>query len=205
MTLFQGFLFAHVLGAIIAFGPSFSFPIIGRLGAGERQHANFATRVSAMLSRVQVVPFAILQGITGVGLIIAGNIDVMARGWLLIAIVLYLTAIGYALFVQTPTVKKVIEMTSGGPPAGAPGGPSAGASAGGPPAGGPPAGGPPAGGPPAGGQPPGGPAPGGPPAGPPGGPPPELMRLIRRVQLGGMFLMALIVSIVFLMVVKPGG
>lgn len=165
MTLFQGFLFAHILGAIIAFGPSFSFPIIGRLGAMERQHANFATRVSARLSRVQVVPFAILQGITGVALIIVGNIDVMAKAWLLVAIVLYLIALGYALFVQTPTVKKVIDMTSGGPPPG------------GPPAGGPPA----------------------------GGPPPELMGLVRRIQLGGMFLMALIVSIVFLMVVKPGG
>ena len=172
MSLFPWFLFAHVLGAIIAFGPSFSFPIIGRLGAAERQHANFATRVSAMLSRVQVVPFAILQGITGVALIITGNIDVLSKGWLMVSIALYLTAIGYALFVQTPTVKKVIEMTSGGPPAGS--------APGGPPAGGPPAGGPPA-----------------------GGPPPELMRLIRRVQLGGMFLMALIVTIVFLMVVKP--
>ena len=165
MTLFQGFLFAHVLGAIIAFGPSFSFPIIGRLGATERQHANFATRLSERLSKVQVLPFAILQGITGVALIVVGNIDVMARAWLMVAIILYLTALGYALFVQTPTVRKIIEMTSGGPPAG------------GPPAGGPPA----------------------------GGPPPELMRLIRRVQLGGMFLMALIVAIVFLMVVKPGG
>jgi hypothetical protein len=29
------------------------------------------------------------------------------------------------------------------------------------------------------------------------------MPLVRRVQLGGLFLMALIVSIVFLMVVKP--
>ena len=160
MTLFQGFLFAHILGAIIAFGPSFSFPIIGRLGAMERQHANFATRVSARLSRVQVVPFAILQGITGVALLIVGNIDVMAKAWLLVAIVLYLIALGYALFVQTPTVKRVIEMTSGGPPAGGP---------------------------------------------PAGGPPPELMGLVRRIQLGGMFLMALIVSIVFLMVVKPGG
>jgi uncharacterized membrane protein len=167
VNLFPWFLFAHVLGAIIAFGPSFSFPIIGRLGALERQHSNFATRLSSMLSRVQVVPFAILQGITGVGLIVTGNIDFLEQPWLLISIVLYLIALGYAIFVQTPTVKRVIGMTSGGPPPGAPaGGPSAGGA-------------------------------------PAGGPPPELMGLIKRVQRGGMFLMALIVSIVFLMVVKP--
>jgi uncharacterized membrane protein len=178
MTLFQGFLFAHILGAIIAFGPTFSFPIIGRLGAAERQHANFATRLSERLASVQVVPFAILQGITGVALIITGNIDVFAKAWLLVAIVLYLMALGYGLFVQTPTVKRVIELTSGGPAAGPP---AMAAPPGELPAGGPPAGGP-----------------------PPGGPPPELMRLIRRVQLGGLFMMALIVSVVFLMVLKPG-
>ena len=40
---------------------------------------------------------------------------------------------------------------------------------------------------------------------PPGasGPPPELMALIRRVQLGGIGMGLLIVTIVFLMVVKP--
>ena len=166
MNLFPWFLFAHVLGAIIAFGPTFSFPIIGRLGAMERQHGNFATRVSATLSRVQLVPFAILQGITGAGLIITGNIDLMKTPWLMISIVLYVIALGYGIFVQTPTVKRIIEMTSGGPLPGAAGGPGAGA----------------------------------PPA---GGPPPELMALIKRVQRGGMFLMALIVTIVFLMVTKP--
>ena len=174
MNLFPWFLFAHVLGAIIAFGPTFSFPIIGRFGAMERQHSNFATRLSATLSRVQLIPFAILQGITGVGLIITGNIDLLKVPWLMIAIVLYVIALGYGIFVQTPTVKRVIEMTSGGPPPGAAGAAPAG-----------PGGGPPAGGPPA------------------GGPPPELMALIRRVQLGGLFLMALVVTIVFLMVTKP--
>lgn len=177
MNLFPWLLFAHVLGAIIAFGPAFSFPIIGRLGSQERIHANFATRLSYTLSHVQVVPFAILQGITGVGLVITGNIDVLKAPWLIVAIVLYLIALGYAIFVQTPTVRQVIEMTSGGAPAGAPAGPPL-TMAGAPTA--------------------------TPPAGPPaGGPPPELMRLIKRVQRGGMLLVALIVSIVFLMVVKP--
>ena len=49
MNLFPWFLFAHVLGAIIAFGPTFSVPIIGRMGAQERAHGNFAMRVSRAL------------------------------------------------------------------------------------------------------------------------------------------------------------
>ena len=126
MSLFTLLLFVHVLGAIVAFGPTFSFPIIGAFGGKEPMHANFATRLSERISKVQVTPLAIFQGITGVALIVVGNVDLFAKYWLLVAIVLYLIALGYAIFVQAPTVRKVIEMTSGGPPAG------------GPPAGGPP-------------------------------------------------------------------
>jgi uncharacterized membrane protein len=178
VNLFQLFLFAHVLGAIIAFGPTFSFPIIGRLGAQERIHGNFATRLSLALSHVQVVPFAILQGITGIGLIVTGSIDVLRTPWLLIGILLYLIALNFALFIQTPTVKQIIALTTGGPPSGA--GAGVGTAAGGGPGG-----------------------PSGPAAPGSGGPPPQLLRLIKRVQLGGLFLMALIVAIVFLMVTKP--
>jgi hypothetical protein len=131
MTLFQGLLFAHVLGAIIAFGPTFSGPIIGRMGAQERAHANFAMRVSRQLARVQIIPLALLQGVTGLSLILVGNIDVMAATWLLVAIVLYLIAIGFAIFVQTPRAVRIIAMTT--PPAD-------GSAPAGPPAGGPPPG-----------------------------------------------------------------
>jgi uncharacterized membrane protein len=42
---------------------------------------------------------------------------------------------------------------------------------------------------------------------PPGasGPPPELLATIRQVQQGGMFLGLVVIVIVFLMVLKPGG
>lgn len=159
MNLFPWFLFAHVLGAIIAFGPTFSSPIIGRMGAAERTHANFAMRVSRELARVQILPLAIVQGFTGLGLIITGNVDVMTRAWLQVAIVLYLVAIGFAIFVQTPRAKRIIAMTT--PPADAPAGPPA------------------------------------------GGPPAGLMEEITKVKRGGMLLMLLVTSIVFLMVVKP--
>jgi predicted integral membrane protein DUF2269 len=130
LSLFPWFLFAHVLGAIIAFGPTFSSPIISRMGAAERAHGNFAMRVGRQLARVQIVPLAIVQGITGVGLIITGSIDVLKLPWLMIAIVLYLIAIGFAIFVQTPRAKRIIAMTT--PPPDAP--PPSGPPAGGPPA-----------------------------------------------------------------------
>lgn len=162
MSLFSLLLFTHVLGAIIAFGPTFSSPIIARMGAAERAHGNFAMRVSHQLARVQILPLGIVQGITGLGLILTGNIDLFKdHNWLLVAIGLYLVAISYGIFVQTPLANRIIALTT--PPAGAPA--PAGSSA--------------------------------------GGPPPELAGLITRIKRGGFLLMALVVSIVFLMVTKP--
>ena len=121
--MFQLFLFLHVMGAIVAFGPVFSFPIIGAMGGKEPQHANFATRVSEAISHQRVVPLAIFQGITGVALILVTGIDLLATRWLLVGIVLYLIVLSYNIFIGTPTVKKVIEMTSTPPPPGASGPP----------------------------------------------------------------------------------
>jgi uncharacterized membrane protein len=121
--LFPWLLLLHVLGAIVAFGPVFAFPIIGAMGGKEPQHANFASRVSAAISQQRVVPLAIFQGITGVGLILVTGINLLATPWLLIAIVLYVITISYNLFIQTPTSQKVIEMTSTPPPPGASGPP----------------------------------------------------------------------------------
>jgi hypothetical protein len=134
VNLFPLLLFVHVLGAIIAFGPAFSFPIIGAMGGKEPMHANFATRVADRLAHVQLTPLALLQGITGLGLIYFGNIDLFKSTWLLIAIVLYLVALGYAGAVQSPAVRRVIELSGGEP--------KPGAAPAGPPAGGPPVGGP---------------------------------------------------------------
>jgi Predicted integral membrane protein (DUF2269) len=181
--LFPYLLFLHVMGAILAFGPTYAYSIIGAMGGREPMHANFGARVTARIGTALVYPLAILQGVTGVALILVGGIAVMEHMWLTAGILLYLVALVFALTVQRGWLHRVIEL--GTPPGGGP-------PAGGPPAGGPPAGGPPAGGPPA----------GGPPA---GGPPPELFETVRKIQRGGMFLGLLIVVIVFLMVVKPGG
>lgn len=119
------FLFLHVMGAIIAFGPVFTFPIIGAMGGKEPQHANFATRVSSAISEQRVFPLAVFQGITGVALILIIGADLTspAYRWLLLGIALYLIVLGFNMFVQTPTVKKIIAMTSTPPPPGASGPP----------------------------------------------------------------------------------
>jgi uncharacterized membrane protein len=117
------FLVLHVMGAIIAFGPTFSAPIIGKMAGQEPQHANFAARVNDAIAKQRIEPLAIFQGITGVALILVTGIDLLNTRWLLLGIVLYLIALGYALFVQVPTGKKIVELSSAPPPPGASGPP----------------------------------------------------------------------------------
>jgi len=117
LNLFPWFLFIHVFGAIIAFGASFStFPMLGAMSGREPAHANFGARVSSAISERVVRPFGILQGLTGLGLIWSAGIDLTKALWLDVAIVLYLIAIGYALFVQIPIGRRIVELSGGGPP-----------------------------------------------------------------------------------------
>ena len=118
------FLFLHVMGAIVAFGPSFSaFPVIGPMAGKEPQHANFAARVSEQITKTRVVPLAIFQGITGLVLIYLTGLNPFSQTWLGLGIVLYLIAITYALFVQRPVGARIVELTASPPPPGASGPP----------------------------------------------------------------------------------
>jgi Predicted integral membrane protein (DUF2269) len=117
------FLFLHVMGAIIAFGPGYSAPIIGRLTGQEPQHANFAARINDAITDQRVVPLAIFQGVTGLVLIWLTGINPLTTLWLGVGIAVYLVALGYALFVQRPTIKRIVALTSSPPPPGAAGPP----------------------------------------------------------------------------------
>lgn len=123
------FLVLHVLGAIIVFGPSFAFPFIANQVRKTPQHGHFAAVVSDVIERRLILPGAVVQAVTGVGLIVTTGRDVLASAnrWLLIAIVLYAIAIGFAFFVQARNAEKMVHLTanmpSGPPPAGAPAGP----------------------------------------------------------------------------------
>ena len=155
--LFPYLLFLHVLGAIVAFGPTFAFPFIGAMGRAEPQHGNFAVRVSETLGHRLVYPIGITLPITGAAMILVRGINPLDRPfwWLGLAIVLYVIAYGYSYFFQSKLVARVIEITSTPPPPGA------------------------------------------------SGPPPELPPIAARIQRGAMVMTILLLTIIFLMVVKP--
>jgi uncharacterized membrane protein len=121
--LIPWFLFLHVLGAVIAFGPGFVFPIIGAMGGAEQMHGNFATRVSYAIATKRVVPVALTMPVTGIGLIWSAGMDPFIREtrWLALGIVLYVVLLTFALTVQIPTTRRIVDMTSGPPPETAPG------------------------------------------------------------------------------------
>jgi uncharacterized membrane protein len=121
-ALFPWLLFLHVIAAIVAFGPTFGFPIIGAMGGREREHANFATRISLTLSHRIVLPLALTMPITGFAMIFVAGIDLSARAnwWLGIAIVLYVIAITIALVINIPSARRVVALTSAPPAGGGP-------------------------------------------------------------------------------------
>ena len=116
-------LFLHVMGAILAFGPTYAYSIMASLGRKEPQHANFSARQIELIGNRLVYPLAIFQGVTGVLLIWAAGINVMSSAWLVIGIALYLFALTYALTVQRNALHRLIELSSTPPPPGAPPGP----------------------------------------------------------------------------------
>jgi uncharacterized membrane protein len=130
--MFQLFLFLHVMGAIVVFGPTFIFPIIARQAQKSPQNGPFAAALSELISRRVVIPGAIVQGITGVALILIAQRDLTspANRWLISGIILYAIAISFAVLVQEKNAEKMVHLTAGGPP---PGPPPAGAPAGPPP------------------------------------------------------------------------
>ena len=114
-------LFLHVLGAIVAFGPTFTFSLIASLSRQYPQHGPFGIQLSALISKRLVLPMAVVQGLTGLGLVIAVPYDILAIHWLTLGIVLYLIDLAFAFWVQLPAVERMVAITK---PALAGGGPS---------------------------------------------------------------------------------
>ena len=117
------FLYLHIGGAIVAFGPTIAFPIIGARAAKEPMHGNFALRVTEFLTERVVEPGAIFVFLMGVGLIITRGYNLVEDLWVTVAIVLFIITLSFSYFVQLRTVREMITMTNQPPPPDAPPGP----------------------------------------------------------------------------------
>ena len=104
------FLTIHILTAIVAFGPSFAFPLISGLAAKEPQHGPFAIRLIDVLERQMILPAALTMPISGALLVWSEGIDLIGTHWLLTAIALYVVAIVFAFAVQLQTVDRMLEV-----------------------------------------------------------------------------------------------
>ena len=112
--LFHLFLYLHIVGAIIAFGFGFTVPVIGRMAASEPQHGNFFLRAAKRVGDTILLPVSLSMAVTGAGLIYFGSRSPREL-WLGIAIAIYIAAILAVIFIQRPTLTKVIALTSAPP------------------------------------------------------------------------------------------
>jgi len=121
--IFGIFLVLHVGGAIFAFGPTLTFPMIGSMGGKEPMHTNFSLRVGELIEKRLVIPLALFQAISGIGLIWFAPINIFdgAHWWLIIGIILYVIALIVVFTNQVPVLSQLIEATSTPPPPPAPG------------------------------------------------------------------------------------
>jgi hypothetical protein len=107
------FLTIHILTAIVAFGPSFIFPIIARMAAEEPQNGLFALRLGDRIERRVVIPAALTMPISGGLLVWSEGLNLAGSHWLVLAIGLYLVAMTFAIGVQMRTLDRMIEVAGG--------------------------------------------------------------------------------------------
>lgn len=121
-------LFVHIFGAILAFGPTYAFPLMAAGAQKDPKSAPTVTKIMKAISGKLTWPFAILTGISGVAIILTADIDFFETRWLISGVVLYLIGISFSALVQTPNLKRMVALQArmaemGPPPQGAPAGP----------------------------------------------------------------------------------
>lgn len=114
MNWFLFWLFLHVLAAIIAFGPIFVFPIVGVLAAKQPQHIALALAINHAIEQRLVIPIGATMLISGAGLIWTANISFFTTPYLIVAVALYLAALGIGSGVLLPNTQKMVDIIEGG-------------------------------------------------------------------------------------------
>jgi uncharacterized membrane protein len=112
MSWFHFWLFLHVTAAIVAFGPTFVFPLIGVAARNEPAHIGFALHLDAAIEDKLVIPFALTMPVSGIGLAASLGIEWGHNAWLVLGLALWVVAMFVAVVLQRPIVHRLIEITS---------------------------------------------------------------------------------------------
>lgn len=113
-------LLIHVAGAIIGFGPTFTFAILGPM-AGKAGPQGGLALLEAMeaIEKKLVVPVAmVFQPLSGLALIFLSdyNVKFFSHYWLWVGIILYAIAFYLGIFGQNKRLARMIELAKAGPP-----------------------------------------------------------------------------------------
>lgn len=118
MGYFEILLLIHIAGAIIGFGPTFAFAVLGPMSGklGGPQAVGILKGMVAIERRLVIPVATVFQPLSGVLLIFESgrNQNFFDHEWLWISILLYIVLYYTAVFVQTPTVHKVVELAEDG-------------------------------------------------------------------------------------------
>lgn len=153
--LFYALLLIHVGGAIVGFGPTFAFPILGGMAAKAGPNGGLALleSIEAIEKKITIPIATTTQPLSGITLIFLGGYaaSFFSHIWLVLGILAFATAYYVAVFVNTPLLGRIIAGMKAGPPT------------------------------------------------------PEILRMGAQNARNGRIIAGLLVTIIFLMVVKPGG
>jgi uncharacterized membrane protein len=114
---FHVLLFLHITGALLAFGPTFAFPItLGGMAKVPGEAALALYRSVLTINSKMVVPLMVIQPLTGALLVFESgrNETFFQREWLWIASALYLVLLGLVVFVDRPAGLKLVAMMEKG-------------------------------------------------------------------------------------------
>ena len=117
MSYLELLLLLHIGSAIIGFGATFTFGVLGPLAGktGGPQAVGMLKGI-VKIEKTLVYPAIVIQPVTGVLLILEEGLDndFFSHYWLWVAILIFVVAVYLAVFQQTPAVEKMIEMGESG-------------------------------------------------------------------------------------------
>jgi uncharacterized membrane protein len=113
-------LLIHVAGAIIGFGPTFTFAILGPMSAkaGPQGGVALLEAMHAIEKRLTVPVAILVQPLSGLALIFVAGYSAafFSHYWLWVSILLYAVAFYLAIFGQNKRLERMIELAKAGPP-----------------------------------------------------------------------------------------